>query len=432
MEYTSKIYLKLIPKQNNCHFIHNEIIAAFVYDFKTKEKTYFNFKHNDLPKNGTFEEFKKSLEDLDIKIFVKNKKNYKYWINHKNLIDANIIGFVENNTILDDINTNCTSYFQNNYHNINDFNLIVPYVKHQEHFDLEIKQIQSLYNKDIESYCFKFFNNIASETLYEVEKNGLKIDNDVFKEYFKARTYKDFVFTEYNLYNPTGRPSNKYDNINYVALNKEDGCRKSFVSRYEGGYLMMVDFTGFHPYIVSNLIDYKVPDDETIYEHLAKKYYNVETVDSNTLSKAKKLTMVNLYGQIKDQYLSIPFFAKTDELKDTYWSSFEKHGFVMTPLYKRKITNNHIIDPNKNKLFSYIIQATETEYGLNSLNNVIKYLSDKPMLPILYIYDSILFDVSADISEQTIQDVVDIIKNKKFKVKVYKGNNYNDLKLIKS
>jgi hypothetical protein len=105
---------------------------------------------------------------------------------------------------------------------------------------------------------------------------------------------------------------------------------------------------------------------------------------------------------------------------------------VTTPLYKRKITNNHIIDPNKNKLFSYIIQATETEYGLNSLNNVIKYLSDKPMLPILYIYDSILFDVSADISEQTIQDVVDIIKNKKFKVKVYKGNNYNDLKLIKS
>jgi len=47
----------------------------------------------------------------------------------------------------------------------------------------------------------------------------------------------------------------------------------------------------------------------------------------------------------------------------------------------------------------------------------------------LYVYDSIVFDVSPDVDERTIQDVIDIIKNKKFKVKVYTGNNYNDLRL---
>ena len=265
--------------------------------------------------------------------------------------------------------------------------------------------------------------------MYEVEKNGLKIDTSVFREHFKARTYDKFVYTEYNIYNPTGRPSNKFDNVNYVALNKEDGCRKSFISRYDDGYLLMVDFTGFHPYIVSNLIDYKVPDDETIYEHLAKQYYNLDKVDSDIIAKAKKLTMVNLYGQIKEQYLTIPFFAKTDELKNKYWASFEKNGYVMTPVYKRKITDKHITDPNKNKLFAYIIQAAETEYGLDSLGKVIKYVSDKKILPIMYIYDSIVFDVDKSVDKQIITDVVEIIKNKKFKVKTYIGNNYHDLKL---
>ena len=108
---------------------------------------------------------------------------------------------------------------------------------------------------------------------------------------------------------------------------------------------------------------------------------------------------------------------------------FEKKGYVTTPIYKRKITSKHISDPNKNKLFAYIIQATETEYGLNSLGNVLKYVTDKKIVPILYVYDSIVFDVSTEVDERTIQDIIDIIKNKKFKVKVYTGNNYNDLRL---
>jgi hypothetical protein len=306
--------------------------------------------------------------------------------------------------------------------------MIYPYANHQRDFDEELIHVESLNVENKESYCFKFFNNIVVDTLYEVEKNGLKLDTTTFKNYFKAKTHNGFVYTEYNIYNPTGRPSNHFDNVNYVALNKEDGCRKSFISRYDG-YLLMIDFTGFHPYIVANLIDYKVPDEETIYEHLAKQYYNVNQVDSELMAKSKKLTMVNLYGQIKDQYLNIPFFAKTDELKNKYWEMFEKKGYVTTPIYKRKITSKQISDPNKNKLFAYIIQAAETEYGLNSLGNVLKYVTDKKIVPILYVYDSIVFDVSPDVDERTIQDVIDIIKNKKFKVKVYTGNNYNDLRL---
>ena len=84
----------------------------------------------------------------------------------------------------------------------------------------------------------------------------------------------------------------------------------------------------------------------------------------------------------------------------------------------------------KERLFSYIIQAAETEYGIDSLSKCIKFVSDKRIVPILYVYDSIVFDVHNDTNKQELIDLVDIIKNKRFKVKTYTGNNYNDLKLV--
>ena len=430
MEYSSKIYLKLITKHDNYHNACNDIIAAFIFNFKDGTKQYLNFEHNDLPIDCTFKEFKSEIESQNLIVYVNNKKTYKYWLNC-NLIDVNLFGFINNNEILDEVECLTENFLKYNYRNINNFNLILPYVIHQRIFDVEIKQIETLGDKDTDNYCFKFFNNVISDTLFEVEKNGLKVDTEIFSKYFKSKTYNKFIYTNYNIYNPTGRPSNAYDNINYVALKKDDGSRASFVSRYgESGHLMMVDFTGFHPYIVANLIDYKVPEKETIYEHLAKYYFDVDTVTSEDIAKSKKLTMVNLYGQISQQYCNIPYFAKVNELKDKYWQKFEKNGYITTPVYKRKITNKHIIDPNRNKLFSYIIQAAETEYGIDSLSKCIKFVSDKRIVPILYVYDSIVFDVHNDTNKQELIDLVDIIKNKRFKVKTYIGNNYNDLKLV--
>ena len=406
------------------------IIAAFVYDFETQRKHYYNFLHGDLMVNSSFEEFKKEIESGNYTVYVNNKKSYRYWLNCK-LVDVNLFGFISNNETLEECSSATKDFLSRNYHNINDFNLIVPYVNHQECFDDEVELICDLHELDVDTYCFKFFNDIITDTLYEVEKNGLKVDVNEFKKHFKARTYNGFVYTNYNIYNPTGRPSNAYDSINYVALKKDDGSRNSFVSRYgKDGHLMMIDFTGFHPYIVANLIDYKVPDEETIYEHLAKQYFNVNEVTPEVISKSKKLTMVNLYGQIPQQYCEISYFSKVEVLKNKYWETFQKKGYVTTPIYKRKITNKHILDANKNKLFAYIIQAAETEHGIDSLGKCVKFVSNKTIVPILYVYDSIVFDIHNDEDSKNILDLVEIFKNKRFKVKTYRGNNYNDLKLV--
>ena len=430
MKYSSKIYLKLITKDNNCHNKNNSIIAAFVYDFETQRKHYYNFTHGDVIVDSTFEQFKDEIESGKYTVYVNNKKTYKYWLNCK-LVDVNLFGFIKNNETLEECSSATKDYLNRSHRNVNDFNLIVPYISHQECFDDEVELICDLHEVDTDTYCFKFFNDIITDTLYDVEKNGLKVDVDEFKKHFKSRVYDGFVYTSYNIYNPTGRPSNAYDNINYVAIKKDDGSRNSFVSRYgDNGHLMMIDFTGFHPYIVANLIDYKVPEDETIYEHLAKQYFNVEEVTSDTIVKSKKLTMVNLYGQISQQYCDIPYFAKVETLKNKYWETFQKKGYITTPIYKRKISDKHILDPNKNKLFAYIIQAAETEHGINSLGKCIKFVSNKRIVPILYVYDSIVFDIHNDEDNQNILDLIEIFKNKRFKVKTYRGNNYNDLKLV--
>ena len=146
-------------------------------------------------------------------MYVNNKKTYKYWLNC-NLIDVNLFGFIDSNEILDDVECLTENFLKYNYRNINNFNLILPYVIHQRIFDIEIKQIETLGDKDTDNYCFKFFNNVISDTLFEVEKNGLKVDTDIFSKYFKSKTYNKFIYTNYNIYNPTGRPSNAYDNIN--------------------------------------------------------------------------------------------------------------------------------------------------------------------------------------------------------------------------
>ncbi len=47
-------------------------------------------------------------------------------------------------------------------------------------------------------------------------------------------TESGIEWTEYHPYTLTSRPSNNFGGINYAALNKDDGSRDRFVSRFDG------------------------------------------------------------------------------------------------------------------------------------------------------------------------------------------------------
>ena len=74
--------------------------------------------------------------------------------------------------------------------NIND---MIPLVKHAEYF-------QPISNELYKSY--EQYDQTTLKTLFKIEKNGLK-------------TYEKFVYSEYNPYTSTGRPSNRFGGMNF-------------------------------------------------------------------------------------------------------------------------------------------------------------------------------------------------------------------------
>ena len=255
------IYLKLILSSNHAHIVHNSPICAFVFDIETSDVLFYNFSHPDAKIDCEFNEFKNIISKSNI--YVLNKKKYKYMLPSHTLYDVNIIKFISDGKIFDE------QLFRSELRHIpyksKEYNKIIPLALHESKFDDELNIIKSVDIFSYHKYSFEFFNGFLSDTLFEIEKNGLRIDNEIFAEYFKDKQCKDYVYTEYNIYNKTGRPTNHFDGINYVALNKENGCRKSFISRYDDGYYLMVDFVAFHPTIISHLIDYTLPDDKSVY-----------------------------------------------------------------------------------------------------------------------------------------------------------------------
>ena len=322
------------------------------------------------------------------------------------------------------------SFFRRMYKNTSNLGQIVPLLKHKEIFDDSIIDcIPTIKNAKIDD-SYKKTNTLVVETLAELESNGICVDPIYFLKYFDAKLHKEnMVYSQYNIYTATGRPSNRFDGVNYAALHKENGCRKSFVSRYgKGGKLVLIDYSAFHPRIICYLTNFDIPIEIDIYQYLAELYFNRKDFTPVDIDETKKLTFRQLYGGVEKQFEHIKYFNRLKEFVYKNWDFFKKNDYVATPIFHRKITTGHIHDPNPNKLFNYILQATEMEIVITILKEVNDFLREKKTKSVLYTYDSILFDFHREDGKQTLLEMVNIMKlGNKFPVKVYIGDNYHDM-----
>jgi hypothetical protein len=104
---------------------------------------------------------------------------------------------------------------------------------------------------------------------------------------------------------------------------------------------------------------------------------------------------------------------------------------VETPIFKRKITEHHIKEPNPNKLFNYILQATETEIAIPVIRELNKFLRKRKTKAVLYTYDSVLFDFCRFDEKDTLSGIVNIMrKDNRFPIKLYVGDSYASLNQI--
>jgi len=396
------------------------VIPIDSYDFLTRvtiQQTEEFFKQH----NGT--------------VYCFSKKKILHHLKIENLYDLSLKIFLQTGEIIDETeyDSSCHTFFRNEYKDHRELNKIVPHTCHISRFLDICKDIEPSIRVSMDD-SYKRINNDIIETFQKIESNGISVNIDEFASHFPEKQHlvdNNTVYTEYNILTSTGRPSNRYGGINYSALNKENGCRKSFVSRYgNDGLLLMLDYSAYHPHIIAKLINYSFPTNTNVYQYLGKYYFKSENLSEDEIKKSKVLTFQQLYGSISDEYLSIPYFSKIREYMTHRWMYFNEYGYVETPIFKRSISPNHIKDASPSKLFNYILQASETEYSVEILIELNKFLSDKLTKCILYTYDSLLFDVHKDDGKDTILGIKRIMESTGFPTKCYVGKNYNNMQLM--
>jgi len=362
------------------------------------------------------------------KIFVYNLKRFLSKTNHKNLIDIDLIEYFQRNKSIDDeFDTMAHEHFTRSLERFNNLNNIIPIVKHIERCQAITSKFLEIHDGYVHDDAFDKYNNLIIPNLYNIEKSGLYTNFHQFANKFPNQpSYEGYVFSEYNMYTSTGRPSNRFGGINFAALNKDNGQRSPFVSRFgEEGFMVQFDYDAYHIRLLGALIDYDLPTDYSAHKYLGQYYFDKQDLSEAEISETKQINFRQLYGGIGQDYLTIPFFAQVDEYTKLLYSQFKQNGYIETPLFGRKLHRNFFKEINAAKLLNYLLQAYETERNMAVLQNLFGQISSYSSKLILYTYDSFLWDFNKKDGGSFIKEIKDLLEqNGKFPIKMQIGPDY--------
>ena len=249
--------------------------------------------------------------------------------------------------------------------------------------------------------------------LSDIEKIGLRVDTKKFIDRWPnngKQLVNDIIYTEYNPYTITSRPSNRHGGINFGALNKNDGTREVFIPHPNKLYLQF-DYDAYHVRIIGKLIKYDLPK-TSVHQWLADQY-------GCSYDESKGRTFRILYGGVGDEDRKIPFFDKVDRFIRNFQQESIQRSYLQTPK-GRKIPIGWIEQPNGLKYFNYLLQATETEFNIEAMSKLKK---EGLPLPILYTYDSFLFEFD-DSQIEIIKKVKTVLESFGFPIKASWGSDY--------
>lgn len=403
------VFLYPITKDNRLHKHCNPVIGFVLVDTNTKQTYTLSTSHPEGIFNHSSLDF---LKDSIVYCYDTATLRYQGY-NVDNYIDTQIQYYLYTNKGYELELPNLINQYTRQFTNCLRINELVAISKHEE---IALSVYEEIFVKDKQP-GLDFYQNQLLPLFYHIESQGIGIDEELFLTRFGQTFSKDgqLCYTQYNYYTTTGRPSNRFDGINFAALNKEDNTRDCFISR--NGILAEIDFNSYHPRLIASIIGYDFGSDN-VYEHLASYY-------KETPAKSKELTFRQLYGGIQKQYIQIPFFQATNNLAQMLWKEANEKGYIESPISGRQLQLENYTDLNPNILFNYFIQMYETEHNVVLLTNLFKFL-DKDIQPILYTYDSILFDLPEN-KIQTLQKALDEAIPSNFPYKLKTGPNYSCL-----
>lgn len=398
-----KVFVEVVPFNYNFHPSINDI--SLVYFKPLDDKAYMIcLNHSETLSVGK-NQLKKLLNQID-ELYVRDKKTFLYHF----LINKSYDVLYQSECDLKLTKTH--EFFYNKYPNTADINRIIPLVKHFEYCD-------NIYNC-IRDKCYpnnEFFSNKLVPIFYIIESSGIKINREEFDKHFDLTNpeysiQNNVIYSQYNLNTTTSRPSNRFNGINFASLNKETGCRKSFIPHND--YFLEIDISSYHPTLLSKLIGYKF--NKPIYEEFAE-YAKVDIIE------AKELMFKQLYGNIYKKYENWDFFIQVKEYINKIWEEFNNIGYITTPISEHKFKQNELKNMNPQKLLNYLLQSYETALNVKVIWEILKLLRGKNTKIVLTVYDSFLFDFD-DSEEDLIDNIKKIFKKYDLNIKSNKGYNY--------
>ena len=395
-------FVEIIPNNPYQHPTNNSICSFYVRPIMGHKVYILPISHTEC--STLFEDdvylWLKSLN----KIYVRDKKEFLHYTIFKQLIDVtlHLPPYIPPQTTAHTI-------LYNRFPDLLTINQIVPITKHYE----VCEQIYDDLEHRINTVVNPFYNDRVTLVFNAIERNGIKINKNEFEKHFHE-TEDEFIYTQYNFKTLTTRPSNKFNGVNYAALNKENGCRESFIPRND--VFFEFDISAYHPTLSARLVGYDFGKGD-IHENFAKMY-NVD------YAKAKELTFKQLYGGVFDNYKDLPFFKATSEYIRTNWEKYQTEGKLICPISNYEFVNDELENMNPQKLFNYVLQNMETSVNVEILYRILNILKGKNTKLVLYTYDSFLFDVDNNEIE-VLEQIKEVFNKLKLQIKSKHGLNYN-------
>ncbi len=433
LSYNKSCFINIISLNNNYHPSLTRVSLIYYRNNEENKGFIFPIEHNDGISIKL--ELIKNFILKHPSIYCLNKKDLLYLIgeefNLDKVIDINLLHLEETIFKLEIPNYKQTvsKYIENSFKSHPKLNSFIPISKHYEEQESIFYYIQDYIGKSLKS---SYYNNEYIWNIYCIEKQGISLNIDVFQQHYTL-PYEKFsikdkiIYTYYNLYNFTSRPSNSFNGINFGALNKSDLTREFIIPKEN--WLFEYDMRAYHLYISAKLIGYDLPKGD-IHTELGKMYFNKDILSDDEYKKSKQLSFKMMNGGVFNQYKHVPFWKQLEEYILNMWDKIEKTGEVEL-IGGRKIQLKEIQQPTPQKIWNYIIQSAETYYNIKTLTSLLNFLKDKKSNIILYSYDAFLINYSEEDGKDILKQIKIIIEEQGFQSSVSYGKNYNNLIKLK-
>jgi hypothetical protein len=351
------------------------------------------------------------------KVYLLNKKRHSYYLNLPNSVDMMFAAVGTGRDFACDTTVHKDFGYKHRY--LPNINCLIPICKQYEKCECLFEIIKPLIGLEGNLPWL----NAYTEVYKWVEEQGLSINEKVFDKYYeptwKANSVRGGkIYTSYNLYNITARPTNAFNSINFLALSK-DGSRAAFVPSND--FFADFDFDGYHLRLIANLLNIELPTNESIHTFLGKQYFGKDELTDEEYQESKKITFRQLYNGVEDEVRHIELFKCVEAFIQGMWTDYQKNGYVILP-NSRKLTQENA---NPQKLFNYYVQCLETVNNVKKLVKLKEYLQDKQSKVVLVVYDSILVDFSKQDGMATYEGIKAILEADNYMVKVKVGGDYD-------